>query len=93
MQPYNRDMHLLMQIYYKEVNAMTKYREILRLIALGLSQRNIIQSIGVSQKTIVKVQRRAQEMHLSWPLDESLTDAALEKLMFPKQSTLTSSNR
>jgi len=37
---------------------MTKYREILRLTALGLSQRqrNIIQSIGVSQKTIVKVQ-------------------------------------
>ena len=34
---------------------MTKYREILRLTALGLSQRNIIQSIGVSQKTIVKV--------------------------------------
>ena len=34
---------------------MTRYREILRLTALGLSQRNIIQSIGVSQKTIVKV--------------------------------------
>ena len=26
---------------------MTKYREILRLTALGLSQRNIVQSIGV----------------------------------------------
>ena len=35
---------------------MTKYREILRLTALGLSQRNIVQSIGVSQKTVVKVQ-------------------------------------
>lgn len=44
---------------------MTKYREILWLTALGLSQRNIIQSIGVSQNTIVKVQRRAQEQHLS----------------------------
>ena len=65
---------------------MTKYREILRLTALGLSQRNIIQSIGVSQKTVVKVQRRAQELHLSWPLDESLTDAALGKLMFPKEA-------
>ena len=47
---------------------MTKYREILRLTALGLSQRNIVQSIGVSQKTVVKVQKRAREMHLSWPL-------------------------
>lgn len=64
---------------------MTKYREILRLTALGLSQRNIVQSIGVSQKTIVKVQKRAREMHLSWPLNETLTDAALEKLMFPKE--------
>ena len=36
---------------------MTKYREILRLTALGLSQRNIVQSIGVSQKTVVKVQK------------------------------------
>lgn len=44
---------------------MTKYREILRLTALGLSQRNIIQSIGVSQKTIVKVQHRARELNLS----------------------------
>ena len=52
---------------------MTKYREILRLTALGLSQRDIIHSIGVSQKTVVKVQKRAREMHLSWPLDESLT--------------------
>ena len=43
---------------------MTKYREILRLTALGLSQRNIVQSIGVSQKTVVKVQKRAREMHL-----------------------------
>ena len=36
---------------------MTKYREILRLTALGLSQRNIVQSIGVSQKTVVKGKR------------------------------------
>ena len=57
---------------------MTKYREILRLTALGLSQRNIVQSIGVSQKTVVKVQNEHGEMHLSWPLGENLTDAALE---------------
>lgn len=39
---------------------MTQYREILRLTALGLSQRSIIQSLGVSQKTIVKVQHCAR---------------------------------
>lgn len=42
---------------------MTKCREILRLTALGLSQRNVMQSINVSQKTVVKVQRRAREMN------------------------------
>ena len=68
---------------------MTQYREILRLTALGLSQRNIMQSINVSQKTVVKVQRRAKELNLSWPLDESLTDSELEKMMFPKQSKQT----
>lgn len=57
---------------------MTRYREILRLTALGLSQRNIMQSINVSQKTVVKVQRRARELKLSWPLDESMTDIELE---------------
>ena len=68
---------------------MTQYREILRLTALGLSQRNIMQSINVSQKTVVKVQRRAKELNLSWPLDESLTDSELGKMMFPKQSKQT----
>ena len=72
---------------------MTKYREILRLTALGLSQRNIVQSIGVSQKTVVKVQKRAREMHLSWPLGENLTDAALETLMFPKESKISKQKR
>ena len=31
-----------------------------------------------------KVQKRADELSLSWPLDESLTDAELEQRMFPK---------
>ncbi|OLR54938.1 integrase [Hornefia porci] len=68
---------------------MTRYREILRLTALGLSQRNIMQSINVSQKTVVKVQRRAGELKLSWPLDESMTDIELGKLMFPKEPKQT----
>lgn len=72
---------------------MTKYREILRLTALGLSQRNIIRSIGVSQKTIVKIQHRAQELKIAWPLDESLTDEALDKPMFPKTGNVSPQKR
>lgn len=64
---------------------MTKYREILRLTSLGFTQRNIMQSCGVAQKTVVKVQKRAREMSISWPLDETMTDEVLDKLMFPKQ--------
>lgn len=31
-------------------------------------------SCGVAQKTVVKVQKRARELNLSWPLDDSMTD-------------------
>ena len=44
---------------------MTKYREIIRLTGLGFSQRDIMASCGVAQKTVVKVQKRARELKLS----------------------------
>ena len=72
---------------------MTKYREIIRLTGLGFSQRNIMASCGVAQKTVVKVQKRARELNLSWPLDESMTDAELQKLMFSKENTVSSTKR
>lgn len=69
---------------------MTKYREILRLSALGLSLRTIEKSLNVSRKTIIKVQRRAGELSLQWPLRDSYTDAELERVMFPKNPSPTS---
>ncbi|WP_054876390.1 transposase, partial [Oxobacter pfennigii] len=63
---------------------MTKYREILRLHSLGFTQRNIMLSCGVAQKTVVKVLRRANELNLNWPLDANITDTVLEGMMFPK---------
>ena len=68
---------------------MTKYREILRLTALGLSQRDICSSAGVSQKTVSKVQKRARELHIEWPLDESATDIVLGKKLFPNEAVQT----
>lgn len=47
---------------------MTKYREILRLLSLELSQRDIATSLGVSRNTVTKVRDRAKELSLSWPL-------------------------
>lgn len=63
---------------------MTRYREILRLTAMGLPQRAILKSVQCSQKTVVKVQHRARELKISWLLDDSMADAALEEKLFPK---------
>ena len=72
---------------------MTKYREIIRLTGLGFSQRNIMASCGVAQKTVVKVQKRARELNISWPLDESMTDTELQRLMFSKDSSVAKNKR
>ena len=72
---------------------MTKYREIIRLTSLGFSQRDIMASCSVAQKTVVKVQKRARELNLKWPLDESMTDIELQMLMFPKEEKTPSNKR
>lgn len=61
---------------------MTKYREILRLHSLGLSQRNIALSCSVSKTTVNRVVKRAVELNLSWPLDEKKTEAVLSEILF-----------
>ena len=63
---------------------MTKYREIIRLRSLDFSERNIALSCSVSRNTVSKVLKKADELNISWPLDETMTDDALESLLFPK---------
>ena len=72
---------------------MTKYREILRLSSLGLSQQNIADSCNVSKKTVNRVLRRAKELDISWPLDESDTDAVLAEKFFPSANQVISNKR
>ena len=62
---------------------MTKYREILRLYSLGLSQQSIANSCGVSKKTVNRVLKRAKELNIYWPLEENDTDVALAAKFFP----------
>jgi hypothetical protein len=81
-------MHTYVQIHFEEVD-MTHYREILRLTALGCSQREICASASVSQKTVVKVQKRASELGMNWPLDDSVTDGILEQRLFPKEQVVS----
>lgn len=62
---------------------MTKYREILRLHSLRLSQKNIALSCSVSKTTVNRVLKRATELNLSWPLDDKQTESVLSELLFP----------
>ena len=72
---------------------MTKYREILRLKSLGLSQQSIADSCNVSKKTVNRVLKRAKELNISWPLDKSDTDAVLAEMFFPSTKQVRSNKR
>jgi transposase len=61
---------------------MTKYREILRLSSLGISQQGIAESSGVSKKTVDRVLKRAEEMGISWPLED------LRRMLYWQKSCL-----
>ena len=61
---------------------MTNYREILRLLSLGISSRDIAKSVPCSRNTVASVSERAREAGLSWPLPPDLTDRELEKLLY-----------
>lgn len=72
---------------------MTKYREILRLASLNLSQQDIAVSCSVSKKTVNRVLKRANELQVFWPLEDNETDAALEERFFPSTSKARTSNK
>lgn len=73
---------------------MTKYHEIIRLHSLDFSARAIARSCNVSRNSVSKVLAKAKELNISWPLpDEHLTDADLERMLFPKPDKVTSSEQ
>ncbi|MDA8227222.1 MAG: IS21 family transposase [Desulfitobacterium hafniense] len=65
---------------------MTNYREILRLISQGISQRSIAVSCECSRNTVARVLKRSQELSVSWPLNPDRTNGELHKLFFPESS-------
>ncbi|AFQ44897.1 IS21 family transposase [Desulfosporosinus meridiei] len=65
---------------------MTNYREILRLIGQGISQRSIAVSCECSRNTVARVLKRSQELSVSWPLNPDRTNGELHKLFFPESS-------
>ena len=59
---------------------MRKVREVLRLRhALGVSERQIAFTIGVSRSTVGEYLRRAAVIGITWPVPERLDDAELER--------------
>jgi transposase len=73
------------QIIIWEVS-MTKYREILRLLSQGVSQRSIARSCGCSRNTVSKVLSQAQQKNVEWKDVLDLSDADIEKRHFAVQA-------
>ena len=64
---------------------MVDYREILRLAHENCSQRSIAASIHSSHHTVSEILKAAKEKHIEWPLDENVTNAQLEEILFPNK--------
>jgi len=62
---------------------MRKIRDVLRLDAGGLSKRRIAASLNIGATSAGDYLRRARRAGLGWPLPDSLSDEALERLLFP----------
>ena len=64
--------------------SMRKVREVLRLKhALGLSFRKISEATGVGKTQAAEYVRRAKVAGLSWPLPDEVSDAELDRRLFP----------
>ena len=63
--------------------SMRKIREVLRLKAQGLSDREVARSVKAARATVRRIRLRAEAAELGWPLPDDLTESALEALLFP----------
>ena len=71
--------------------SMRQTREILRLLrGHHHSARAVASALGLSPTTVTKVDRRATEAGLGWPLPADIDDAELEERLFGKPPTAAS---
>ena len=63
--------------------SMRKIKEVLRLNADGLSQRQIARSCAISRGTVLNIIRRAEQAGIGWPLPDAMSDEALETKLYP----------
>lgn len=62
---------------------MVDYREILRLHSLGNSQRSIAATVRSSRDTVADVLKAADAAGVSWPLADDVSNAEIQKILFP----------
>ena len=62
---------------------MINYLEILRLNHLGYSQRTIETTAHCSRHTVREVLAEMDKHGIQWPLDDDITNADLEQMLFP----------
>lgn len=62
---------------------MIDYREILRLKSLGKSIRSIAVDVQSSRDTVSDTIRDAEAAGIVWPLDDDITNADIQELLYP----------
>lgn len=72
---------------------MRKIRDVLRLHAAGLSKRRIAASLTIGVTSAGAYLRRARCAGLAWPLPDGLSDADLERLVFPPPPVIAEDRR
>ena len=65
---------------------MTDIKEILRLISLGIPQKKIAESCKCSRDTVMRINKKAKSLQITWPLDTSISDDVLISKFYPKSS-------
>jgi transposase len=72
---------------------MRKIRDVLRLSASGMSNRQIAASLGFSPTAAGECLRRARRAGLGWPLPDEFTDETLEARLYPPPQSLPEDRR
>ena len=65
---------------------MINYREILRLLNLGYTQREIARSLHCSRNTVRDTLYMSEKLGIEWPLDDNVTNNELYQLFHPEKS-------
>ena len=62
---------------------MTDYKEILRVLAQGLSQRNTALACGVSRNTVAEVDRRCRIQSITWAEAQVMENQDIKTRLYP----------